>query len=163
VILNPGRIEQVGSPLELYEFPTNQFVAGFLGSPQMNFLPVTVEAQRAEQIRCRSAAVGSLTLPIRVSQPLEGKNITLGIRPEHVHLGAQPGAVMVPGVVNIVENLGSETFAHVEVGENAVVVAKGSVGTVPERNHRTQLGIAADHLYLFGEDEMSIPLEARAA
>ena len=64
------------------------------------------------------------------------------------------------GVVNIVENLGSETFVHVELGENTILVVKTKPGAVLERNHRIQVGLAVNHLYLFGADEKSIPLEA---
>jgi multiple sugar transport system ATP-binding protein len=83
----------------------------------------------------------------------------LGVRPEHVHLGAAPGTVPLPGVVNIVENLGSETFVHVELGENTILVVKTKPGMVPDRNHRTQVGLAVDHLYLFSEDQKTIPVE----
>jgi multiple sugar transport system ATP-binding protein len=158
VILNEGRIEQVGSPLELYERPRNQFVAGFLGSPQMNMLPLTVESQKPAQLRCRSSAFGAISLPLQVDRPLEGKTVTLGVRPEHVHLGTAPGTVSLPGVVNIIENLGSETFVHVELGENTMLVAKSKPGAVPDRNHRTQVGLEVEHLYLFGEDHDSIPV-----
>ena len=158
VILNDGRIEQIGSPLELYETPRNQFVAGFIGSPQMNFLPLTVESQNPAQLRCRSSAFGAITLPFQVDRPLEGKAVTLGVRPEHVHLGAAPGTVPLPGVVNIIENLGSETFVHVEIGENTMIVAKSKPGAVPDRNHRAQVGLEVEHLYLFGEDQNSIPV-----
>ncbi|MBV9491266.1 MAG: ABC transporter ATP-binding protein [Verrucomicrobia bacterium] len=160
VILHDGRIEQVGSPLELYEKPRNQFVAGFIGSPQMNFLPLKVESQKPRQLRCRSATIGVLTLPIQVDQPLEGRTVTLGVRPEHVSLGASPDTVSLPGVVNIVENLGSETFVHVELGENAILVVKTRPSAPLERNHRIQVGLPANHLYLFGEDEKGVPLQA---
>jgi multiple sugar transport system ATP-binding protein len=158
VILNEGRIEQVGSPLELYEKPRNQFVAGFIGSPQMNMLPLTVESQKPALLRCRSSTFGTISLPLQVDRPLESKTVTLGVRPEHVHLGAVPGTVTLPGVVNIIENLGSETFVHVELGENTMLVAKSKPGAVPDRNHRAQVGLEVEHLYLFGEDHDSIPV-----
>ena len=60
--------------------------------------------------------------------------------------------------MNIIENLGSETFVHVELVENMILVAKSKPGAVPERNHRTQVGLEVEHLYLFGEDHDSIPV-----
>ncbi len=163
VILHDGRVEQVGSPLDLYENPRNLFVAGFLGSPQMNFLPFMVESQRADGLRGRAAEVGTMGLPLSVATPLEGKRVTLGVRPEHVSLGAPAGTVPLPGVVNIVEHLGSETFVHVEVAEGTVVVVKAPPETrAPERNHRVQIGLVPAHVRLFGEDEMAIPI-TRAA
>jgi multiple sugar transport system ATP-binding protein len=119
---------------------------------------LTVESQKSGQLRCRSSALGAITLPLQVDRPLEGKAVTLGVRPEHVHLGTGPGTVSLPGVVNIIENLGSETFVHVEIGENTMLVAKSKPSAVPERNHRTQAGLEVEHLYLFGEDQNSIPI-----
>ena len=158
VILQDGRIEQVGSPLEVYEKPQNQFVAGFIGSPQMNFLPLKVEAQKPAQLRCRSDVVGAVTLPVRVDRSLEGKTVTLGVRPEHITVGAGPGTIPLPGVVNIVENLGSETYVHTELGEGTLLVVKTKPGAIPDRNHRTQLGLMVDRLYLFDENQQAIPI-----
>jgi multiple sugar transport system ATP-binding protein len=159
VILNDGKIEQVGSPMELYERPANKFVAGFIGSPQMNFLPVVVEDEKPGQLRCKSDAVGLINLPLQASQPLRGKSLTLGFRPEHVRLGSSANSVRLPGVVNIVEYLGSETCIHSEIGKDTIVVAKTTGGSAPERNHRIEFHLPAEHLYLFDENEQAIPLE----
>jgi len=87
VVLNAGRIEQYGAPIELYERPANVFVAGFIGSPRMNL--VTGEAARA---------LGAETI---------------GIRPEHISLGGT--SAVWGGRVTAAEHLGSDTFAYVEV------------------------------------------------
>src|SRR6202049_1094043 len=81
VILNDGRVEQIGTPVELYERPMNKFVAGFFGSPQMNFLDLTVEAQRENGLACVAEGLGKLLLPIQSKPPLDGKKVTLGVRP----------------------------------------------------------------------------------
>jgi multiple sugar transport system ATP-binding protein len=159
VILNDGKIEQVGSPIEVYSRPANKFVAGFIGSPQMNFIPVVVEDQKPSQIRCKSEAIGTVSLPLQVSQALRGKSLTLGFRPEHVRLGAPDNSVRIPGVVNVVEHLGSETLIHSEVGKDTIVVAKTAGTTAPERNHRIEFHLPAEHLYLFDENEQAIPIE----
>ena len=107
VVMNGGRVEQVGSPLELYDHPANQFVAGFIGSPSMNFLPGVVEAAgfRAE---------GGSLWPLPKEGPLganaNGRAAVYGVRPEHLRLaGAGMG---VPLTVQVVEPTGSETQVH---------------------------------------------------
>ncbi|WP_457300311.1 ABC transporter ATP-binding protein [Phyllobacterium sp. P5_D12] len=87
VVLNAGRIEQVGSPLDLYRSPRNVFVAGFIGSPRMNL----VEGQEAAKHNA----------------------VTLGVRPEHVRISKTEGAWK--GTVGVTEHLGSDTFIHVQV------------------------------------------------
>ena len=156
VILNDGRVEQIGTPVELYERPSNKFVAGFIGSPQMNFLGLMVEAQRENGLACVAEGLGKLLLPIQAKQPLDGKNVTLGVRPEHVRLEGTESSVRLPAVVNIVENLGSENLLHSEIAENQLLVAKIAGGVGPERNHRLALFLPAEHLYLFDDQDNAI-------
>lgn len=158
VILNDGRVEQIGTPVELYERPTNKFVAGFIGSPQMNFLDLTVEARRENGLACVAEGLGKLLLPIQAKPPLDGKKVTLGVRPEHVRLEGSEPSVRLPAVVNIVENLGSENLLHAEIAENQLLVAKIPGGLGPERNHRLALFLPAEHLYLFDDQEEAIPV-----
>jgi multiple sugar transport system ATP-binding protein len=158
VILNDGRVEQVGTPVDLYERPTNKFVAGFIGSPQMNFLELTVEAQRENGLACVAEGLGKLMLPIRAEAAIDQKKVTLGIRPEHVRVTATESSVRLPAVVNIVENLGSENLLHAEFAENQLLVARIAGGVAPERNHRLTLFLPAEHLYLFDEQENVIPV-----
>jgi len=97
VVLRDGLIEQVGSPLELYDRPANQFVAQFIGTPQMNVLP--------------AAALPELTRIAGARLPADG---SLGVRPEYVRIvGAGQG---IPGKVELVESLGSDTLIHTRVG-----------------------------------------------
>jgi multiple sugar transport system ATP-binding protein len=163
VILNDGRVEQVGTPVDLYERPTNKFVAGFIGSPQMNFLELTVEGRRENGLTCVAERLGKLVLPIQTEAAIEGKKVTLGIRPEHVHLAATESSVRLPAVVNIVENLGSENLLHAEIAENQLLVAKIAGGAAPERNHRLTLFLPAEHLYLFDEQESVVPISPLVA
>jgi multiple sugar transport system ATP-binding protein len=163
VILNDGRVEQIGSPVELYERPMNKFVAGFIGSPQMNFLELTVQAQREDGLACGAEGLGKVLLPLQTAQKLEGKKITLGVRPEHVRVESSAPSIRLPAVVNIVENLGSENFLHAEIAENQLLVAKMPGGIGPERNHRLVLFLPAEHLYLFDEQENVIPVSPVAA
>ena len=114
VVLNAGNIEQVGSPLDLYHKPNNLFVAGFIGSPRMNF------ATGAEAARY-------------------GAN-TVGIRPEHLKLSKQGG--VWKGTVGVAEHLGSDTFLHVHVDEIGLVTARvaGDFGV----NHGDEVFLTPD-------------------
>lgn len=103
VVMNAGRIEQIGSPIDLYARPANRFVAGFIGSPRMNFLPATPIEGGVE------LPGGRLTLDGFVSAVSE-----IGVRPEHLRPGSE-GAGTLSGTVLTTEHLGSDTFAHVEL------------------------------------------------
>ncbi|KQU92933.1 sn-glycerol-3-phosphate ABC transporter ATP-binding protein UgpC [Devosia sp. Root105] len=113
VVFNEGRIEQVGTPLDLYNKPANRFVAGFLGSPRMNFL----QGRVAEAVSgpCVEVPGGVLPLP----QPArQGETIEIGIRPEHLEVVAPEGAA-ARARVQFTEQLGGETFLYCDVGEAA--------------------------------------------
>ncbi|MEJ8821187.1 sn-glycerol-3-phosphate ABC transporter ATP-binding protein UgpC [Variovorax humicola] len=112
VVLNAGRVEQVGAPLELFDRPANLFVAGFIGSPAMNFIPG----------RCTSegyAAAGGLLLPMPEAAAHAGRESVCGVRPEHL----EPCAACegVPAQVLLVEPLGSETQLSLRLGEMPVI------------------------------------------
>jgi ABC-type sugar transport system ATPase subunit len=112
VVFNEGRIEQVGTPLELYNRPVNQFVAGFLGSPKMNFLSgrICVDAGKT----CIEVSGGKL--PLRVGwEGRAGETISVGIRPEHIEIVA-PERAAASARVQFTEQLGGETFLYCDVG-----------------------------------------------
>jgi multiple sugar transport system ATP-binding protein len=159
VVLQDGRIEQSGSPMALYEHPVNKFVAGFIGSPQMNFLSARAGASDANGISCDVEGLGNLNLPLRpeVWQPSE--SITVGIRPEHIELEDGGSSTPVPGVVNIVENLGGETYLHVEIAPGApLIMVKLHGSRSPKRGERVTLFLPAERIYLFGKDERAMKL-----
>jgi multiple sugar transport system ATP-binding protein len=115
VILNKGRIEQRGSPLELYERPANRFVAGFLGQPRMNFVPTIAEhlpAGTGLVIAASATTVLTLGEDVRLS---DGAKVDLGIRPDAISL-AEPGTDgAVPARIVVVEHLGGSTLLYVQV------------------------------------------------
>ena len=107
VVLRAGRIEQVGTPLELYNHPANLFVAGFIGSPRMNLLPARVAGSG-------QVAVGSDARPIAVpstGQAAVGADVTLGARPEHIDVVDEAQADLVI-TLDLVEQLGGETYLY---------------------------------------------------
>src|SRR5262245_6038744 len=119
VVMKDGLVQQVGSPLELYRRPANRFVAGFLGSPAMNFVDLAVLAQ-ADAFRLLGAGL-ALILPQRRFPGLgahTGGRITLGVRPQHLRLGAAEGgdAVGFSGTVLVSDQLGDEQVLALRVG-----------------------------------------------
>ena len=116
VVMQAGRVEQVGSPLDLYDRPANQFVAGFIGSPAMNFIPGTVEQAGFH------GQDGTLW-PLPRGAGVTGRPAIYGVRPEHLQLAPRNGGASVPMQVQVVEPTGSETQVHGRVGGVAVLGA----------------------------------------
>ncbi|MBO9589808.1 ABC transporter ATP-binding protein [Devosia sp.] len=116
VVLDAGVVQQIGSPIELYQRPTNLFVAGFIGSPKMNFISVTVESVDGNAITVGGKDVQSLRVPAASEGIMIGDALTLGIRP-HDLSPASDGAVV--GRVSLVERLGNETIVNVELSSGA--------------------------------------------
>ena len=149
VVLNAGRIEQVGSPLELYDHPANTFVAGFIGSPRMNLLDASVvEASRAGAT-LRFGGGYLAEVPVVANGLVAGDRVTFGLRPEHVRL-SDPGPVA--GEVRIIEQLGSLTILHVEVASGEVLVVQTEGGTRARPHARVNLGFDAASAHVFNAD-----------
>jgi len=131
VVLHGGMIEQVGSPLELYHRPQNLFVAGFIGSPKMNFLAAKVTALCPQSLDIEVQGQ-TLQLPANGALAKIGDNVTLGIRPEHVQIGAAGDSLT--GTLRLAEYLGSETMFYLslpdgtEFSVKADGLAKGQAG-----------------------------------
>jgi ABC-type sugar transport system ATPase subunit len=114
VVLNDGKIEQIGSPRDLYSRPANLFVAGFIGSPRMNFLKVKVVESRFGEIAVESDDFlgGTLTIPTSShGQIAPGSEATLGIRPEHLTVVPQASGKGLL-TIEVVEMLGESTYVH---------------------------------------------------
>ncbi len=106
VVMNGGRIEQVGSPLELYDRPANRFVASFLGSPSMSFIAGTLE--RGDGSARVRTSDGTL-LPVGETSARSGQAVEIGIRPEHYRLTAEGGPEGFPFIAAVMEPTGAET------------------------------------------------------
>ena len=94
VVMNAGRVEQIGAPLELYDRPDNRFVAGFLGSPSMSFIPGVLERGDG---RARLRAADGVFLPVGDTQAASGQRVEIGIRPEHYLVVDENGGLPVQG------------------------------------------------------------------
>jgi multiple sugar transport system ATP-binding protein len=126
VVMKDGVVQQVGEPLELYNAPATKFVAGFLGSPAMNFANVTV-SERDGALRCVSEGLDIKVPPAATDRlrPYLGREVTLGIRPEDLHVAsdADPQDYGFDALVEVVEKLGSEILLDLKVGRGAMVAA----------------------------------------
>jgi multiple sugar transport system ATP-binding protein len=111
VVLSAGRIEQVGAPMELYQHPANRFVAGFIGSPRMNFLPATLESANRESARLRLADGAAIRAACDASALAPGAPLTLGIRPGDLMLDS--GENTLEGRIDFVEEHGNLTLSYV--------------------------------------------------
>ena len=115
VVMRDGRIEQIGAPLDVYDRPANMFVAGFIGSPSMNFLTGTLESH---------AGGTAFTLPsgqqIRIGgrEPPAGSDVVMGVRPEHFVIADEGAAAGV----TVIEPMGSETQIHARIDDQDIVV-----------------------------------------
>jgi multiple sugar transport system ATP-binding protein len=112
VLMKEGKVQQIGTPEELYKRPANLFVASFIGSPQINLVDGTL-VRKNGSLSFRSDA---FTIEINRMGGLEehlGQNVVLGIRPEAV----LPGEGPITGIIEFVENLGSETILYIKVGD----------------------------------------------
>jgi len=139
VVLNGGRIEQVGAPLDLYQRPANLFVAGFLGAPPMNFL----RAEALEDGQARLAGGATVGIPARLAA---GAQLTIGIRPEHVQ-DADHG---IPATVMAVERLGEGCHVYAQVdGSGEQVVLKSDAERPWLAGQRLALGAAPARMHIF--------------
>jgi multiple sugar transport system ATP-binding protein len=133
VVLNAGVVQQVGTPLELYHRPANLFVAGFIGSPKMNFIEVEVAAVGEGEVTVSGPDVTAVSVPVRTDGIVVGSKLTLGIRPHELTPG-EPGAIT--GTVALVEHLGNETIVNLRTGSGKpmVVVLAGDFPATPGRS-----------------------------
>ena len=116
VVLNRGNVEQVGTPLELYDHPANEFVAQFIGSPKMNLLPGTLVSSGDAESVVRLWHGKQLTVPIATPASAEGTKVKLGIRPEHIEWGTVADAPYLADVL-FVEHMGNETYHYLDSGK----------------------------------------------
>ena len=148
VVLNKGRVEQFGPPLELYHRPRNRFVAGFIGSPAMNFLPGTITALQDATITVSIGGSHTLAIPRKPGKANIGDKVTLGIRPEAVSTSGEGDAVL-EGKAIAVERLGNETYVYLDLAGSAefAVHSAGDVAAKPGDVLRVGLLAGACHLF----------------
>ncbi|WP_018110902.1 ABC transporter ATP-binding protein [Thermus igniterrae] len=153
VVMKDGEIQQVDTPLNLYDFPANRFVAGFIGSPSMNFIRAHVEAQ-GDRVYLTAPGFRVRANPVlaQAVRPYAGKEVWMGIRPEHLGL---KGYTVIPeeenvirGEVEVAEPLGAETEIHVSV-DGTVLVAKVDGHAPVKPGDRVELLADTSRLHAF--------------
>ncbi|EQM75105.1 maltose/maltodextrin ABC transporter ATP-binding protein MalK [Stutzerimonas stutzeri] len=152
VVLNAGRIAQVGPPLELYHYPHNQFVAGFIGSPQMNFLPVRALRADADSVEVEMPGGSAMRVAVDGRKVNPGDALTLGVRPEHF-VDAEQADFVFSGEIAVAERLGDHNLLHLNLEGVDSMVAVASDG-----NRRVAVGqvfatgVQANKCHLFRAD-----------
>jgi multiple sugar transport system ATP-binding protein len=152
-VLNAGRIEQVGSPLDLYNRPANIFVAGFIGSPKMNLIKVKVTSTGNDGIGVSLPGGKSLTVPVAAGSTKVGDELLLGMRPEHLKIVSDGP---FKGQAALAERLGSLTIFHVEVTPEVSMVVQAEGGDATPLHTPIALDIAPSACHLFNADGQAL-------
>jgi multiple sugar transport system ATP-binding protein len=144
-VMSDGLLRQVGTPQELYDHPTNRFVAGFIGSPSMNFIEMPVGTGNLVE--------GGFTFPVpaRYGEAIKsaGLKVLAGFRPEHLLMGEVGSAVgTIQGTADVVEYLGNEELLHVTVQGHEIVAIVDSAHNVRSGDD-VQLRLPVNKLHLF--------------
>ena len=161
VILRAGRIEQVGSPMDLYHRPVNSFVASFIGSPRMNLLPASVTAVSGETVTVELAGGLQVSVPTGSNSSAKtGDQMTLGVRPEHLAVGAHNSVPTIDLDVYVTEPLGGETILYGHVGESQTLVVKAPGDAPVAKGTRVPVQIAPASCHLFDADDIALPRPA---
>jgi multiple sugar transport system ATP-binding protein len=151
VVMKDGWIQQVGEPLELYSRPANRFVAGFIGSPAMNFAGVTI-ADTGGALWAETAGLRIKVPPVKAERmrSYKGQQVTLGIRPEDLHMarGSDAADSIFNAVVDVVEPLGSEILLDIKAGPN-VMVARVEPTVRVKVHEPIRLALEPERLHFF--------------
>ena len=163
VVMKDGFVQQVDSPQNLYDYPSNLFVAGFIGSPQMNFFNITLEKEGKDVV----AKFGDNKIVIPPSklskfadESVIGKDVIMGIRPENIHdedvfVQAAPSAV-INCKVEVTELMGSETYLYLGTsGKSENIIARVNPRTTSRAGQTIQVAFDVNHLHFFDKETES--------
>ncbi len=157
-VMRDGRVEQVDTPHNVFQFPSNLFVAGFIGTPQMNLIPATLQGSDGQGL-ADFAFEGGQSLKIRVdpavSQLSPGSKVTLGVRPRNLEMGREPAEDSLSTRLDMVEPMGAETLAHMHDGHHDLrLVTDWRVPLSEGDDVHTRFPPGATHV--FTEDEQAL-------
>ena len=166
VVMKDGFIQQVDTPQTLYDYPANQFVAGFIGTPQMNFFPANLSEENG------SVYVNFGSYSIKLSKPMQerlmdgyiGKDVILGVRPDDIHdeqifIESSPDTVF-EGYVDVCEKLGSETNLYLNVeGKEGYTIARVDPRSSIQADSTVKFAIDVKHIHLFDAETQLTILE----
>ena len=151
-VMDGGRLQQVGTPLDIYDRPANLFVAEFIGSPPMSFFRGRLESKIAGGVCLRSGGIEFTLTPGQAQTAGAAGEVVVGVRPEHIRLAAQygerPAAAAFEATVDVVEMLGNETHATLLV-EGATMIARLPADDALAPGTKARFVIAPEHLHFF--------------
>ena len=154
VVLEAGLVRQFGTPIDLYQHPDNQFVAGFIGSPKMNFLPGEIVHGGNQGATVRLPGGDALTT---TSQANGGTGpVTIGVRPEHLRADGS-GDGRVSGTVVTAEQLGAESWIYLDIGQPDLLVVKAGADSGAKPGETMSVGVPAGACYLFDKEGNCAP------
>ncbi|WDR06425.1 sn-glycerol-3-phosphate ABC transporter ATP-binding protein UgpC [Devosia rhodophyticola] len=160
VVLRAGKIEQQGTPVQLYDDPENLFVAGFIGSPRMNFLRGKVKLASDGTASATLAAGGTVDFgAIDPAGWVDGEEISVGIRPEQFHYEGA-GDIRLPVNVDVVENMGGAYFIHAQTQSDELVVCERRGGALPAAGDALEVGFNRADLRMFAANGQRLRLRA---
>ncbi len=158
VVLRNGRVEQSGPPQDLYERPANRFVAGFIGSPAMNFFDGTISEANSAGMLVQLKGGTKLQIAAMCDGIAIGANVAIGIRPEHLAIGREAKPNMVDAVVDLTEQLGSRTLIYVRTPHAANLSVIEAPGNFPVRSgEAVQIYLPPDKCHVFDVDGFALP------
>jgi multiple sugar transport system ATP-binding protein len=166
VVLNDGRVEQLGSPLDLYQHPASLFVAGFIGAPKMNFLDAEVRAAGNQELVLALANGVSVTVPAPSERLNPGQKIKLGVRPEHVTLeptqglGSQHGVLQ--GEIEVLEHVGPRAYLHARLADGTRLVAQTGGDTEARVGERAVYRLRPEATHLFDSAGIALARPSRS-
>ncbi|QPL47556.1 sn-glycerol-3-phosphate ABC transporter ATP-binding protein UgpC [Halomonas sp. A40-4] len=160
VVLNGDHVEQVGSPQELYQRPATKFVAGFIGSPTMNFIPAQLLANDDNGCRVLAAGVGELALPQDARAQPQSAPLSIGVRPEHLRL-AEPSGDNRFEIVNV-EYLGNEVYVYLDPkAGDTLLIHRSEAPSQWKLGQHVALVPDTQHVHLFDEGGAALDLPAQ--
>jgi multiple sugar transport system ATP-binding protein len=153
-VLSLGVLQQLATPQQLYDTPANKFVAGFIGSPSMNFIDVSIEGGGEQLVLVHPGF--RITIPESRAGGLReyiGKSVTMGIRPEHIVErslvpGQVPDSALIPATVDVVELLGNEIFVYLDI-RGQTLTARMDPTLKLERGQQIEVIALPEHLHFF--------------
>jgi multiple sugar transport system ATP-binding protein len=153
-----GSIAQVGAPLELYHRPRSRFVAGFIGSPRMNFLPARVVSGSMESVLIALDGTSERLQVFANGETLRpDQAVTLGIRPEHLEPAVSNGSIQqITRSVSLVEQLGEHSYLHLDQPGGAVLIAKAPGDRTPRQGENVAFNAPPASCHLFTEDGFAV-------
>ncbi|MBT7760005.1 MAG: ATP-binding cassette domain-containing protein, partial [Rhodospirillaceae bacterium] len=151
VVMNEGRVEQIGSPLDLYNRPANLFVAGFIGSPKMNILAATVTSIDGTGFAVTFADGNSFTLNKPADGLQVGEALSIGFRPEHMG-ASNTDALPISGTVEMVEQLGDVSYLYLDLPQTGRITVAQQGTSEASPGAQLTFGVAAERIHAFKAD-----------